>query len=670
MNKISLLVTCSLFMATTTTAQNPCPRIIPALQEWKSGQGVLNLSSDVFIVTNGNAEVEQIGSVLAQDLATERKIKSEFIIRPTPQTNRHKTRIYMEIAPDDTIHGPESYRMRIDEAAIVITAPTRQGIFWGTRTLMQMIHTLGTTLPQGEITDFPSYEKRGFMLDTGRKFFSLQYLQDYIKILSYYKMNEFQIHLNDNGFVEFFGNDWNKTYAAFRLESEKFPELTAKDGHYTKKEFTELQRLGQQYGVNVIPEIDIPAHSLAFAHYKPEIGSTKYGMDHLDLYNPETYAFVDTLLAEYTMGEQPVFIGPDLHIGTDEYDKRESEKYREFTDRYLKYVEQLGKNPRMWGGLRWLKGETPVKADNVVVNAWSYDWVDPVKSLEDGYQLISTCDSWLYIVPAAGYYRDMLDSEWLYKNWCPEMVNSKETLPKGTPGLLGGMFAVWNDHCGNGISQQDVHYRTMPAVKVLAEKLWKGENADVPYNSFEALAVSMNEAPGMNKAALYPVGDERWKSFPAFEKAEKFNGSKEILTPVPEIGFDYAVEFDLYLDKDNTCDAILFKGPESTVYIDNPTERRLSFARDGYTYHFDYTVPTKKWVALKIEGDMKGTSLFVNGKLQQRLEADKIESAVNKHGSHSYMYFQKTLFFPLQQIGDKNNGFKGKLRDLKITQKQ
>lgn len=80
-----------------------------------------------------------------------------------------------------------------------------------------------------------------------------------------------------------------------------------------------------EYGVNVIPEIDIPAHSLAFTHYKPEIGSDKYGMDHLDLYKEETYRFVDSLLDEYLSGEKPVFIGPDVHIGTDEYNAKEAE---------------------------------------------------------------------------------------------------------------------------------------------------------------------------------------------------------------------------------------------------------------------------------------------------------------------------------------------------------
>ena len=61
------------------------------------------------------------------------------------------------------------------------------------------------------------------MLDVARKFFTMDYLEAICKDIVFYKMNEFQIHLNDNGFPQFFENDWNKTYAAFRLESERFP---------------------------------------------------------------------------------------------------------------------------------------------------------------------------------------------------------------------------------------------------------------------------------------------------------------------------------------------------------------------------------------------------------------------------------------------------------------
>lgn len=62
-------------------------------------------------------------------------------------------------------------------------------------------------------------------------------LRDYVKMMAYYKMNTFQIHLNDNAFKQYYNHDWNKTYSAFRLECETFPGLTARDGYYTKKEF-------------------------------------------------------------------------------------------------------------------------------------------------------------------------------------------------------------------------------------------------------------------------------------------------------------------------------------------------------------------------------------------------------------------------------------------------
>lgn len=127
------------------------------------------------------------------------------------------------------------------------------------------------------------------MLDCGRKFIPISYLQDLVKIMSYYKMNTLQIHLNDNGFKQYFEHDWSKTYSAFRLESETYPGLAAYDGFYTKKEFIDLQKQAMELGVEIIPEIDVPAHSLAFTQYNPRIGSKKYGMDHLDLFAPETY---------------------------------------------------------------------------------------------------------------------------------------------------------------------------------------------------------------------------------------------------------------------------------------------------------------------------------------------------------------------------------------------
>lgn len=652
-----LLTLCMLALCLCASAKETCPKVIPALQEWKGGSGKLALPAEgsIVIASADEAALKSVADVLAQDL------KDLLGWNYTVKTGKpEKNAIYLSLTKPDKQLGEEGYVLAAGRYA-GITAPARQGVFWGTRSLLQILYNEKGQLPKGVARDWPQYPNRGFMLDVGRKFFTMDFLRQYVKILSFYKLNEFQIHLNDNGFVQFFDNDWNKTYAAFRLESERFPGLTAKDGSYTKKEFTDLQRLGMEYGVNVIPEIDIPAHSLAFTHYKPEIGSDKYGMDHLDLYKEETYRFVDSLLDEYLSGEEPVFMGPDVHIGTDEYNAKEAEKFRYFTDWYLKYVEKYGKNVRMWGALRWLKGKTPVKADNVTINAWSYDWIDPNASLKDGYKIINTCDTYLYIVPAAGYYRDFLDIRWLYETWRVGKVNSREELPEGTPGLLGGMFAVWNDHCGNGISQQDVHFRTFPAAQVLAEKMWRGKNEAISFEEFEALCKQMPEAPGIN--LLGRVQGE--VVLPGQKEELSLNGTDSVATSLPEIGYPYAVEFEVNPDQEQNISGILFKGPHSTVYANWENKGNLAFSRDGYTFVFHAAIlPAGEWTKVRIEGDYKGTTLYINGEKVERLEG-RIKQFYNyTHHRKDRMYVQETLVFPMQQIGDVRNGFKGKLRNI------
>ena len=658
MKKIFILF--SLFViCLVVAAQNPCPQVIPALQQWKGAKGILSLPTQGNIIINPSNE-EALAStafILMEDL------KELMGWEYTISTGKAKKNgIYLSLSEPDEQLDKEGYTLSITNK-VSIESPTTQGVFWGTRTLLQMLHHQKAKLMKGIARDWPEFPNRGFMLDVGRKFFTLDYLKQQIKVLSFYKMNEFQIHLNDNGFPQFFDNDWNKTYAAFRLESECFPGLTAKDGSYTKKEFTELQRMGMEYGVNIIPEIDIPAHSLAFAHYKPEIGSKEYGMDHLDLYKEETYKFVDALLDEYLSGEEPVFVGSDVHIGTDEYNKKEAEQYRYFTDRYLKYVASYGKTPRMWGGLKWLPGKTPVQAKGVTVNAWSYDWVDPEVSIKEGYRLINTCDTYLYIVPGAGYYREFLDHQWLYEKWTPWMMNRKQTLPVGTPGVLGGMFAVWNDQCGNGISEQDVYYRSFPAIQVLAERMWKGDNQkEVPFTEFEILCQSMLEAPGVNLLG-------RIEKETSFVEEKTLTGKESIETTLAEVGYPYTISFSICPDEKPNISGILFQGPHSTVYTNWENTGRIAFTRDGYAFSFgSFILPEKEWTDITIKGDWKGTSLYVNGKLQERLEGRKKRVYNPKYDRLESMPIQETLIFPLKYIGDKINGFKGKIKNITIQQ--
>ncbi len=245
--------------------------MIPSLQHWNGAKGKLTLpeTGKIIIAPEAESLLKETAEIMAKDL------KDMFGWNYQVTSGKPKNHsIYLSVKKSPSSLGEESYELDIRNH-VTIEASTVKGVFWGTRTLLQMIHNQPFGLMKGKALDYPQYAHRGLMIDVARKFFTMDYLQDYVKILSFYKMNELQIHLNDNGFVEFFDNDWNKTYAAFRLESERFPGLTSKDGSYTKEEFRNFQQMAARYGINIIPEIDVPAHSLAFTHYNPILAADK-----------------------------------------------------------------------------------------------------------------------------------------------------------------------------------------------------------------------------------------------------------------------------------------------------------------------------------------------------------------------------------------------------------
>lgn len=416
----------------------------------------------------------------------------------------------------------------------------------------------------------------------------------------------------------------------------------------------------------------------------PEIGSAKYGMDHLDINKKETYDFVDKLFEEYLGGENPVFIGPDVHIGTDEFAKEEAESFRKFTDHYLKKVQSYGKRARLWGALTHADGNTPVTSKNVIMNAWYNGYADPKDMMDQGYELICTSDRHLYIVPAAGYYYDYLNLEFLYNKWGPHLIGG-DTFRIKHPQISGGMFAVWNDHCGNGISEKDVHHRAFPSLQVLAQKMWSGNQKDRPFNEFVLSADKLIEAPYVNQMGkvahkgskvlhydfrenansdlslndfdLLSSNKTNWKEGEGY----KFKKNHMITSPLEEIGYPYEVSFDVTFGK-RTRKAVMFSSENADVVV-KPIDGKieLGFKRDGYYYKFSYLLETDKCLSLIIKGDNRGTSLFVGGKEVERLEG-LVEEYTKENGKPSNMYIQQTLVFPLKEIGN----FKGVLHNLKV----
>ena len=615
------------FPLLSMAATNPRPFTIPAIHEWKGGTGHMTITPQSRILyadTRLQAAAEAFAadwlSITGQQLSVcaGKKATAGDILFAYRQHKRL---------------GEEGYTLVIGSSARVTA--TAQGALHAAQTLLQMAaNSDDRSLPCGTATDRPDYPMRGLMLDCGRKYIPLDYLRRLVHTMAYYKMNTLSLHLNDNGFPAHFQDNWDETYAAFRLESERFPGLTAEDGSYSKADFRQFVLEAARQGVEVIPEIDVPAHSLAFSHYRPSLGSKEFGMDHLELTNPEVIPFLDSLFAEYIEGPEPVFAGPRVHIGTDEYSNRKQdivERFRALTDHLIHTVEGYGKQATLWGALTHARGTTPVKTDNVLMYCWYNGYAEPDSMRSLGYLLLSIPDGMVYIVPAAGYYYDYLNIPYLYRQWTPAQIGNKH-FEERDPQIQGGMFAVWNDNVGNGIAVADIHHRVFPALQVIAEKSWAADTVRT-CDEWQRRATALGEAPGINDLGRYPQG---------------IVVAEDVVSPsstrsVPHIGWPYRVSFDIEAATEERGTA-LFRSDDAEFYLADPVSGRLGFVRDGYLFTFRHTPQPGTHEHIAIEGDNSATRLYVDGRLVQTLgPSDRyLKNGKTVKGV-------RTLRFPLQR---------------------
>lgn len=639
------------FAMTASAEKNVKPFVVPELREWEGAEGEFVFAKNTRLVCVDNSEQSAaVAEQFADDYMKMFGMRLR-VVKGRPSAGD----LVMSLVDDDRL-GNEGYAIVIGDK-VEVSATTFRGLMWATRTLLQIAEQSDGRLPNGKIVDYPDYEMRSFMLDCGRKYIPISFLHDYVDFMAYHKMNTFHIHLNDNAFHKFFNNDWSKTPSGFRLESDFFPGLTSRDGYYTKQEFIDLQKHAERMGVEIIPEFDMPAHSLAFVHYRPELGSDKYGLDHLDLFKEETYSFVDSLYMEYLGGEEPVFRGPRFHVGTDEYSNKDSlvvEKFRYFTDYCIRTAEKYGKQVCMWGALSHAEGKTPVKVENVIVYEWNTKFANPTEMIRLGYDVVSIPEFPMYIVPAAGYYYDYLNCRDIYENWTPAVIIDHKFEEKH-PQIKGGSFAVWNDHAGNGISTKDIHYRVHPAMQAMAVKMWTGRSVELPYEEYDGKRLSVSDAPGVNIAGRYSGEKRTVVDMPAVKPSQNLSRK----TGVKEIGFEYTVSFDIEYDPADGKGTELFASRDAVFYLADPVNGMLGFERDGYLNTFRYSFFPGEKAKVTICGNKEKTSLYIDGRHVETLDK---QSLFRGKDGRDRMFYVRTLVFPLEMTGE----FRSKVTDLKV----
>lgn len=388
--------------------------------------------------------------------------------------------------------GDEGYELNLETESpgvISISARTKRGVRWGCVALGQLWEKSEGQLPAGVLRDYPAWSVRGFGIDVGRRPVSLELLYRIAEELSKHRMNTLQIHLNDNQIISQSDYDGTKEgarqlYAGFRLESDVKNEagqsITSQDLYYSKEEFAQFIEDAAVMGVEVVPEIDTPAHSLALTKVFPKLGlsGNPESVDQLDLSNPAAQKLTETIWSEYLIASD-VFSGTGtVHIGMDEYfgnQKAFVDYMKELSD----YVAEAApeKTIRMWGSLSKTGQDYSGLSRKIQLQVWDTDWTDPQEMYDAGFSVINSLSSSLYLIPGGGY--DRLDLDFLEKKWQPNVFETQEQtweLPRWSSRTLGACYMLWNDYAsqdGNEITEDGLFERFAEPLDILARKLWK-----------------------------------------------------------------------------------------------------------------------------------------------------------------------------------------------------
>ena len=687
----------------TAAGANAAPVVLPELREWVGGSGSFAASTAERVVC-GDASLK----AMAEDFANDYQALTGVRLQVATGTSAQEGDIFFTLGADKAKGlKDEGYLLDVTADRMTVTAEAVAGANWGGKTILQGMKSGSGSFPLGTARDYPLYKVRGIILDVGRKTFTLDWLKQMTKQMSFYKMNDFQIHLNDNLIpLEHYKNeDVFQAYSAFRLESDvkkggnngkNQADLTAKDVWYSKKDFKAYIEESKALGVNIIPEIDTPAHSLALTKVRPDLrhGTSGRQNDHLDIAKQydECFKFVRGIFDEYVKGgDAAVFAGADtIHVGADEY-TADGNAYRKFVNDMFKYSEDNGKKARVWGSLSTIKGDVEVKGvsedgkHHREMNLWNPGWANLKKMYELGFDLIDCQDGVFYIVPNAGYYYDYLgDAAYT------DQLNSISgvAIPAGDPQMVGGAYAVWNDMCDyleNGVSEYDIYDRIdhslglfaanswgkgkldTAGAKVVVSKLGDSPNVDFGYEvSADKNGVVAHWAMDSLKDASELGRDLVAGKNAAIEdvdgkKALKLNGGESFASVKDDALTTVGLGNDLRVKVKRTSASVdpqvLFESDYGSIMAVQEGTGKVGFTRENRAYSFNYTLPVNEWVELEIKNKFEQASLYVNGTLVDTLGDD--ETVEGKP-------LKATLMLPVQRIGSTARAFEGYVDDIRL----
>jgi len=476
-------------------------------------EGDFRLIAQTQIICGQDKEILAIGQMLAGKLnrATGYSLKA---VKQSVQSNEGIL-LQLSASADERL-GTEGYRLAVRDSRISISANKAAGVFYGVQTLLQLLPAeiasaepvsgVDWKIPCVDIVDYPRFGWRGLLWDMSRHFFTKAQVKRYIDEMVRYKFNVFHWHLTDD--------------QGWRLEIKAYPKLTevgawrvprqgywwtfdppgndeaATDGgFFTQDDIREIVAYAAKRYVTIVPEIDVPGHSMAALASYPELsctggpfkvnpGSEFYGkiQNTLCVGNKQVYVFMENVLSEVAQ----LFPGRYVHIGGDEAHKSfwakcpkcqqlkkdkglksENELQSYFIKRMEKILQSKGKRLIGWDEI--LEGGL---APNATVMSWR-GVKGGIAAAKAGHEVVMT--------PSPYYYLDLYQGDPVVEPRTYSMSRLRtcynfEPVPQGVDEklVLGTQGNLWSEEVSE---MRHAQYMTWPRGMAVAETAWSAKNA-------------------------------------------------------------------------------------------------------------------------------------------------------------------------------------------------
>lgn len=405
-----------------------------------------------------------------------------------PKASGNETKVLFHQMPRMAASHKDMHLISITEQGITISAKGYIGFLYGIQSLLQLLY-LASQAPVPhlicqEIIDYPAYDWRGLHLDESRHFFGIDTVKRYLMIMAALKLNRFHWHLTDD--------------QGWRIESKLYPALcqhgatriepdgSRYGGFYTQDEIRKVIAYADDLGITVIPEIDLPGHSMAMLSAYPEFACfpaefqpmSVWGIseDILCAGKDAVFSFLKNLLGEIA----GLFPGAYIHLGGDEAPKErwksclncqqrikdmqlENEEQLQswLFHEIAQYLQQKGKQVIGWDEI--LDGNID---STLTVMIWRGDG-------KAAAQMAARNSNPYILCPNRICYFDWKQSEsspGAHGISTLENVYSFSPLTYSRPDLcLGGQANLWTEHINN---QKELEYMLLPRAFALAERLW------------------------------------------------------------------------------------------------------------------------------------------------------------------------------------------------------